>query len=179
MTRALTAINLIGVLALAALCAVQWRGGNEMAHTIAGLQTTVRHQADTIDQQTKTLAENAADLDEFRQRLSASETLLKDVQRQLVVMTGDRDRVTAERDQLTAEVTALKSALDKWMAAVKADEADIKDRDDAIKSRDAVLHQANDQLQTLAAQRNDAVTKYNDLVNQYNALVKQVGNKSN
>jgi chromosome segregation ATPase len=167
MTRALAVINFVGVVALALLCAVQWRGGNQMARDIATLQITNQHQADTIDQQATTIKENTADLDEFRQRLNASESFLKDLQRQLAVMTGDRDSLAAARDQLQSQIVALKGALDKWEAAVKTDEA-------AIKDRDAMLRQANDQLQTLAAQRNDAVNKYNDLVNQYNALAKQI-----
>jgi len=79
----------------------------------------------------------------LRQRLSMSESELKDA--------------VAERDRFAAEGKQLKSALDKWMAAVAA--------------RDAALKQAGDQIRRLSSERNDAVQKFNDLAGKYNALV--------
>jgi chromosome segregation ATPase len=158
MNRFLQTFNFIGVLALVALCVLQWRAGQRANNEIDRLETIRLQQSAKIADQQKTLQENAADLDDFRNRLTISEAALKDSQTKLADALADNARVTAERDAATAERDQLKANLDLWIAAVKA-------RDEAIKK-------AADEIQSLAADKNDTITKYNDLVGKYNALVK-------
>ncbi len=79
---------------------------------VAQLDQTRIEQSAKIAEQERTLKDDAADLEDLRQRLSMSESELK-------TAVADRDRFAAEGKQL-------KAALDKWMAAVKARDAALK-----------------------------------------------------
>lgn len=146
MMRIITGSNLVGVLILAVLCAVQWKSDSDLNHEVDRLRQLSADQSAKIDDQDKSLKQDAADLDDLRQRLAASQDALKDTQVKLTA-------TTAERDQL-------KTAVDKWTTAVAT-------RDDAIK-------QANAQIQKLSTDRDDAVKKFNDLADKYNDVVKQL-----
>jgi chromosome segregation ATPase len=146
MMRIILGSNLAGVLVLAVLCAVQWKSDSDLSHEADRLRQLSADQSAKIDDQEKSLKQDAADLDDLRQRLAVSEDALKDAKDKLTA-------ATAERDQL-------KAAVDKWTAAVAT-------RDDALK-------QANAQVQKLSADRDDAVKKFNDLADKYNDVVKQL-----
>ena len=145
MKRFFDVFNLLGIGALALLCANQWSANGELGRENDHLETIRLQQAATIQTQAGTIKGQAADLDEFRGRLETAENQLKQLQQHLTA-------VTAERDQLAAERNTLKSSLDQWMAAVKV-------RDDLIKD--------------VAKQRNDAIAQLKDVVDKYNALVKK------
>jgi chromosome segregation ATPase len=153
MNRFLSYFNFAGVIALAILCAVQWRTNSLLNQEVDHLEKTRLEQTAKIAEQDQTIQGDVADLDDFRRRLMISESALKKSDDQLATATTQRDRATAERDQL-------KAALDQWIAAVAA--------------RDAALKQAGQQLQKTAAERNDAVVKFNDLAGKYNAVVKDL-----
>jgi chromosome segregation ATPase len=146
MTRIISLSNLAGILVLAILCAAQWKSDSDLNHEVDHLRQLSADQSAKIDDQNKSLKQDAADLDDLRQRLGISQDALKDTQDKLTA-------ATAERDQL-------KAAVDKWTAAVAS-------RDDAIK-------EANTQIQKLTADRDDAVKKFNDLADKYNDVVKQL-----
>jgi chromosome segregation ATPase len=152
MSRFLQYFNLVGVLALAALCAVQWRTNRHANLQTAELQRTRLEQLATLAEQEKAIQGDVADLDDFRTRLARAESALTEVQGKLVATSADRDQAAAQRDQLRA-------ALDKLIAAVAA--------------RDGAMQQAGEQIKKLAGERNEAVVKFNDLAAKYNALVKQ------
>lgn len=167
MNRILTAVNFLGVLAVAGLCIVQWQTNSQLNQDVQTLHNTEVQQSAKIDDQDKAIKQGMSDLDDLRQRLSASDTATKDTQAKLDAMTqqrdqaaAQRDQVTAERDQLKNEQVQMKSALDKWSAAVS-------ERDDVIK-------QAAQRLQKATDDRNQAVQKYNDLAEKYNAAVKEL-----
>ena len=154
MKRFFDVFNLLGIGAMVVLCANQWAANGELGRENDHLQTIRLQQAATIATRDETIKGQAADLDEFRTRLTRAEEQLKDVQQQLT-------KVTAERDLLSAERNRLKANLDQWMAAVKA--------------RDTLIKQAGGEIQMLAKQRNDAIAQFNDLAGKYNALVKRAG----
>ncbi|HEX4055905.1 MAG TPA: hypothetical protein VHX86_16700 [Tepidisphaeraceae bacterium] len=143
MNRFFLMFNFLGVVVLCVLCAVQWQTNSRLENNVEQLTNTRIEQSAKIAEQEVSLKNDAADLEDFRQRLSMSESELK-------TAIADRDRFANEDKQL-------KSALDKWIAAVAA--------------RDKALRQAGDQIQKLSNERNDAVQKFNDLVGKYNALV--------
>ena len=146
MNQVLSILNFLGVCALAVLCAEQWTMNSRLENNVVQLEKTRIEQANQIDEQARTIKDDAADLADLRDRLSMSEMQL--------------EKITADRDRLAAEDTQLKMAVDQWTAAVK--------------QRDTALKHANDLIQSLANQRNDAIQKFNDLADKYNALVKQV-----
>jgi SMC interacting uncharacterized protein involved in chromosome segregation len=143
MKRFFDVFNLLGIAALAWLCASQWAANGELGRENDHLETIRLQQAATIEARDQTIKGQAADLDEFRTRLTTAESQLKDLENQLSKMTAERNELAVERDRLKAE-------LDQWIAAVKA-------RDDLI--------------QNIAKQRNDAIAAYNDLAGKYTALV--------
>ncbi len=151
MNRALTFINFVGILALAALCAVQWDTNRRVNLLAIDLEKTRLQQTDKIHEQGKTIKGYMADLDDFRQRLTLAESQLNDARQKLASVTNERNQLQADRDKL-------RKALDQWIAAVAA--------------RDEAIRHAGEQIEKLAADRNDAVHRFNDLAEKYNALVK-------
>lgn len=153
MSRVLQILNLLGVLALAGLCAQQWQVNRRLNLHAIDLEKTRLQQIAEIDEKNRTIKGYAADLDDFRQRLTLSEAALKESEEQFHRVADERDKLVAERDQL-------KGALDKFKAA--------------LAERDAALSKASQQIQQLSADRNDAVKKFNDLAAKYNAIVAEV-----
>ncbi len=145
MNRFFSLLNFVGVAALCVLCCVQWQANSRLEANVERLDQTRIEQSAKIAEQDITLKDDAADLEDLRQRLSMSESELK--------------TTIADRDRFAAEDKLLKAALDKWIAAVK--------------ERDAAIKQAGDVIQKLVGERNDAIAKFNDLADKYNALVKQ------
>lgn len=145
MNRFFSLFNFLGVITLCVLCSVQWQTDSRLENNVQQLDQTRIEQSAKIAEQDQTLKDDAADLDDLRQRLSLSESELR--------------KTISERDHFAAEGRQLKSALDNWIAAVK--------------ERDAAIKQAGDLIQKLAGERNDAIAKFNDLADKYNAFVKQ------
>jgi chromosome segregation ATPase len=110
------------------------------------LEKVRAEQADRIDEGETTIRQDAADLEDFRGRLSRSESELKRSQAALA-------SAAVERDQL-------KAVVEKW--------------EKAVSERDAALTLAGEQVQKLGAQRNKVVGQFNELANKYNAIVKQM-----
>ena len=145
MNRFFSLFNFLGVAILCLLCSIQWKTNSRLEENVERLDQTRIEQSAKIAEQDRTLKDDAADLEDLRQRLSFSESELK--------------TAISERDRFAAESRQLKAALDKWIVAVK--------------ERDAAIKQAGNLIQKLAAERNDAITKFNELADKYNALVKQ------
>jgi chromosome segregation ATPase len=143
MNRFFLVFNFLGVGVLCVLCGVQWQTNSRLENDVERLDQIRIEQSAKVAGQEIMLKEDAADLSDLRQRLSLSESELKNT--------------AAERDRFAAEGKQLKAALDKWMAAVAA--------------RDVAIRQAGDEIQKISAERNDAVQKFNDLAGKYNALV--------
>ena len=98
MNRFLSIFNCLGVGVLAVLCAVQWQANSRLENNVEQLDKTRIEQSAKIAQQESTLKDDAADLEDLRQRLSMSESELKTA----VTQAGQ-----------------LNTALDKWKAALK------------------------------------------------------------
>jgi uncharacterized protein (DUF3084 family) len=135
MTRFFSTFNFAGVVALAILCALQWRINSRLENRVRALDQLAADQQAKIAEQTQSLKDDAADLDDSHERLSLSEKQL--------------DETLAKLRQREAEVTQLQITLKSWMQAIEA--------------RDAALKQAGQEIQQLAAQGNEAIQKYNDL----------------
>jgi septal ring factor EnvC (AmiA/AmiB activator) len=98
MNRFFSIFNCLGVGVLAVLCAVQWQANSRLENNVEQLDKTRIEQSAKIAEQERTLKDDAADLEDLRQRLSMSESELK---------------------KAVAEAGRLKTALDKWKAALK------------------------------------------------------------
>jgi chromosome segregation ATPase len=152
MNRVFAVFNFFGILVLCVLCAIQWQVNSRVNSRAISLEEIRQQQATKLQANDKTITAYTSDLEDLRQRLSLSESQLKELDEKLSREIAERNQVAAERDDL-------KIALGKWMAA--------------LAERDKTINQARDQLQKLATERNDAVQKLDDLTDKYNKLVKQ------
>jgi len=143
MNRVLQWVNLLGVLALAGLCGLQWDVNRRLNLETADLERRRIADEAKIDEQSKTIRDQAADLDEFRTRVRLSEDALADAEKKLRAMQADRDRLATSQRLYAAAVT----------------------------QRDAVIKQAAAEIQEVLNDRNEAVKKFNDLAGKYNAMV--------
>jgi DNA recombination protein RmuC len=153
MNRSLQYVNLIGVLALAILCAAQWRA-NRLLHLQAiELEALQQEQTKALADREAKLKGAGADLDTFRQQLARLSDAVK---------AADAKAAATERDvrQLTVEREQLKTSVTNWAAAVTV--------------RDERLKEAQAQLQKLVQERNETVAKYNQLAAKFNDVVKDL-----
>jgi chromosome segregation ATPase len=141
MIRFATGFNFIGVIALAMLCAAQWRTDSRLHLQINDLEKIRIEQSEKITEQEKTIRGQSADLDDFRSRLMLCESQL------------------TQSEELVAH---LKAALDKWIAAVDA-------RDKAIKQAGVLLQKLAGERNDAVTKFNDLASKYNALVKDWNA----------
>ncbi|MFA6287361.1 MAG: hypothetical protein WC661_08225 [Opitutaceae bacterium] len=153
MSRALTWINLLGVLVLAILCALQWRTNRALNLDVNRLEQTRQTQSAQLDEQAAALRGLTSDLDRFREQLGATALSQKDAETKLRASERLAAQLANERDQLKASIL-------EWTAAVAA--------------RDANLAEANTRITDLSARLNATVAKYNALVASHNDLVKQL-----
>ena len=163
MNRFLQVLNLLGILALAGLCVVQWRTNSRLASDVLNLELTRRRLTAHVAEQDRRIADDTADLDDFRRRVALAESELKDLQRKLTTVTDQRDQLAIQCKQLLAQRDQLKSAIDAYAAAVTA--------------RDKVIAHEADELKKLAADRDQVVKQFNDLADKYNAVVKQLNDE--
>jgi chromosome segregation ATPase len=149
-TRALQIINLVGVLALAGLCAFQWRQNRTTNLGLIQTEDARRKLAETVEQQKKDLQARTADLEEFRERLGAMTTQWK---------AGEEKYGLAERRgiQLESERDQLKTSISNWVQAVRV--------------RDEQLQATQGQIKELMADRNQIVAKFNELAERHARLV--------
>ncbi|MGA2443708.1 MAG: hypothetical protein ABSH08_22365 [Tepidisphaeraceae bacterium] len=138
MNRLLSIFNCLGVGVLAVLCAIQWQANSRLENNLEQLDKTRIEQSTKIAQQESTLKDDAADLEDLRQRLSMSES---------------------ELEKAVADGTQLKATLAKWMAAVK-------ERDAAIKQAGERIQKLAGERNRAIQKFNDLADKYNSLVKQ-------------
>ena len=153
MNRFLHWFNLAGVLALAALCVLQWRMNRQLNLDLRAAEQARHQQTTRLEDQAKRLTGTTSDLDGFRDQLTRATTTLKQSETKLALAEQQLKQLTNERDQLKTSVT-------NWAAAVSA--------------RDAQLKQAGADQAKLAADRNATVLKFNEVAQRQNALVKDM-----
>ncbi|HET6252173.1 MAG TPA: hypothetical protein VFE47_31090 [Tepidisphaeraceae bacterium] len=156
----LVAINLLGVMALAALSAFQWSINRDLNLEKIALEKTTQEQARKITEQEGSIKNITADLDDFRSRLTIAEDELKKQETQIATLRHERDRTIAERDVAMKERDAVKASLAEWEAAVK--------------QRDETLKKASGDIQKVMDERQEAITRFNELAIKYNGAVKDL-----
>jgi chromosome segregation ATPase len=153
MTRFLQWFNLVGVLALAALCVQQWRINRHLNHEFNEACKLCLSHSQNLGEKDRKLKSAAADLEVFRDQLTRATASLKETETKLAALDRQVKQLTNERDQLKTSVT-------NWAAAVTA--------------RDTQLKQAGADLKKIADDRNATVLKFNDLAAKQNDLVKEI-----
>jgi chromosome segregation ATPase len=148
--RALYILNLLGIVALVALCVAQWHRSSRDDRLIQSLEQARVEQGARLDKQAVQLVGSAGGLEELRHRLTDSQAELSEAHSRL-------DARTADLIHLRAECQQLQATLRQWAAA--------------IATRDQALQKASGDIQELTVARDQAVAKFNQVVARYNALV--------
>jgi chromosome segregation ATPase len=149
--RKLHYFNLAGVLALLAICILQWVQNRNLNLDVNRLEAARLEAASKLAETQKSERDLAGDLSELKAHLERSQTNSTDARQKLGTLERDLRQRTAERDQLLSSVT-------NWAAAVIA--------------RDEKLKEANGQIHRLAEELNSSITRFNNLATNYNAVVK-------
>ncbi len=145
-------INLLGVLALAALCAVQWQRDRRLNLEINLLERGRLAQQEKIFEQEKAAAGISTDLARFKEQFKEAHTDANSSRKAVRDLEQKHEQLARERDQLKMSVT-------NWSAAVAA--------------RDESLQQANERLRDTALRLNESVLKFNELASNYHASVQR------
>ncbi|HEX3797368.1 MAG TPA: hypothetical protein VH413_01605 [Verrucomicrobiae bacterium] len=153
MNRRLQFINLFGVLALAVLCAAQWRRDRDLNLQLGMLDKTRQAQDQKISEEEEAARGVAADLDHFKQQFKEQHNDLENERHKSRDAENEAAKLTAERDQLKESVT-------NWA--------------NAVTRRDALIKEANGRIEDLSTNLNTSIRKYNELVTNYDDVVKQL-----
>ncbi len=167
MSRLLTWINLAGVLALAVLCAFQWRANRALNLDVNALQQNGQAQAARLAEQDKTLAGLASDLDSFRNQITRAHAELRETAGKLQASESAVAQLSAERDQLQESVA-------RWSAAVRARDERIDEANHRIREVGGRLQEAVEKFNDLAARYTERTQQLNELTTRYNAIVEQL-----
>lgn len=151
MNRLLQSVNLVGVLALSALCVFQWSVNRGVHREASALEKTRLDLTATLAEREKAIQGQAQDLDNFREQISRAATSRQEAETRLSQAARELAQLEAEREQLKASVT-------NWAAAVTA--------------RDERIREANERIRDLGGDLNTRTRKFNELAEAHAQLVK-------
>jgi chromosome segregation ATPase len=154
MNNRLKYVNLLGVLALAALCIAQWQRDRRLNLEIGRLDQMRLQQAAKIDEQAGLLKGLNEDFGQLKTSLGNEQSLRSQVEKKVVSIENANQQLSLERDQLKAAIT-------NWANAVTV--------------RDERMKEANARIEQLAADLNASIRKYNELATNHNAAVRTSG----
>ncbi|HWN94916.1 MAG TPA: hypothetical protein VNT99_07775 [Methylomirabilota bacterium] len=145
-------INLVGVLALAVLCVVQWQLDRRLNLEVNRLEKERIAQQEKMAEQEKAASGLSTDLARFKEQFKEAHTDANEARKTIRTMEQQHEQLARERDQLKTSVT-------NWAAAVTA--------------RDESLRDLNERLREASTRLNDSVLKFNELATNYNASMKR------
>lgn len=153
MNQRLQFLNLFGVLALAALCVVQWQSNRQLNLETNQLEKTRQAQQQKISEQEQTARGLSEDLTGFKEQVKTQREDLDDTKKKLHEREGAVKGLTAERNELRESVT-------NWA--------------NAVTQRDALVKEANRRILELSTNLNGSIQKYNELATNYNSVVQEL-----
>lgn len=150
MNRKLQFVNLFGVLALAALCVVQWRQNRQLNLGWNDLEKNRQAQEQKLAEQDKAMRGLTDDLARFKEQFTSAKGELTETKEKLNGAERTLLQVSTEREQLQINLT-------NWM--------------NAVTERDAKLKEANERITEVVGRLNESVAKFNELVTNHNDVV--------
>lgn len=153
MNHRLQFANLFGVIALTALCVVQWRQNRQLNLGLNDLEKTRQTQEQKLAEQDKTVRGLTEDLTRFKEQFTSAKSELSETREKLGVAERTLIQLSSERDQLQTSLT-------NWI--------------NAVIERDARLKEANERINEVVGRLNESAVKFNTLVTNYNDVVKQL-----
>jgi chromosome segregation ATPase len=153
MNRRLQFFNLFGVLALTALCVVQWQSNRQLNLEANQLEKTRQAQQQRISEQEEIARDLSEDLIRFKEQVKAQHDDLDEAKKKM----HETERAVAT---LTVERSELRESVTHWT--------------NAVTQRDALVKEANDRILELSTYLNASIQKYNDLATNYNYVVQEL-----
>jgi chromosome segregation ATPase len=160
-------INLLGVLALAALCAVQWQRDRRLNLEVNRLEKARQAQDVKISEQEKAASGLSADLARFKEQFKEAHVDASEARTTLRKVEQENAQLAHEREQLKASVT-------NWSAAVTARDNSIRELNDRLRDTTARLNDSIVKFNELATNYNASVQRFNELATNYNSVVTQL-----
>jgi len=142
--------NLLGVFALAVLCAAQWKHDRQVHMEVNRSEKARLELAAKLTEQEHAARAATADLAQFKEQFNKAHNELAEALQKLRANERQTNQLTLERDQLKTSIT-------NWVAAVA--------------TRDNRLKEANSEIQKLGDELNASIRKFNELVTNYNTVV--------
>jgi chromosome segregation ATPase len=142
--------NLLGVLALALLCVLQWQHDRRLNLQLNQSERLRGEQAAKIGELEAAQKGLNEDLGQIKQAFSAKERAGAQAEHELALNLGTNQLLKAEQERL-------KSALSNYAQTVAIQNERIKE--------------ANHRIEGLASNLNESIRKFNDLVTNYNGVV--------
>ena len=142
--------NLLGVLALALLCVVQWQHDRRLNLQLNQSERLRREQATRIGDLEAAQKGLNEDLGQIKQAFSAKQRAGAQVDHELALNLSTNQLLRAEQERL-------KSALTNYTQTVAIQNERIKE--------------ANHRIEDLASNLNESIRKFNDLVTNFNGVV--------
>ncbi len=155
MIKAIQILNLTLALALAGLCAFQWKREKGYNDRIKKLQKSVNEQKVRIDSDSRTIKELEEDNTAFKSQITTLEAANREQEN--VIRTNSTQLAKIERENET-----LKVSLEAWKKGVQ-------ERDERLNTQNDMLKKLGEQRADLANRLKDAVTRHNEVVKELNA----------
>ncbi len=160
-------INLLGVLALAALCAGQWQRDRRLNLEINRLEKRRQTQEEKISEQEKAAHGLSADLARFKEQFKEAHAAANESRETLHALEQKHEPLARERDQLKASVTT-------WAAAVAARDESLQQANERLRATSMRLNESILKFNELASNHNASLQRFNDLATNYNSVVTQL-----
>jgi chromosome segregation ATPase len=149
MKRFFAWLNLLGVLALAALCVAQWRENRGLNVDVIRLREVVRVRESKLEEQADAARGLSQDLARLKHQFQDEHDALEAASGKVIGLDAKIAALSAERDQLGESVT-------NWARAVA--------------QRDASAREANERIRILSNELNASIEKFNALVTNFNSV---------
>lgn len=165
MNRKLQFVNLFGVIALVALCVVQWRQNRQLNLGLIDLEKTRQAQEGKIAEQDKAVRGLNEDLTRFKEQFTSAKSELTETREKLNRAERTLSQVSIERDLLQANLT-------NWINAVTERDAKLKEANERITEVVGRLNASVEKFNQLVTNHNDVVARYNELAQKNSAATK-------
>ena len=162
MNRTLHIVNLVGVIALAAICVFQWRRDRALNLELNRSEKARLEQTEKLAEKEKDLTGVRDDLATFKEQFARVQAEAGDVKKELRALHQTNDF-------LATAYTFSQETIATWTNAVS-------ERDKLISEANANIQTLNERAQDLGARLNDSIRKYNELASNYNAVVETLNN---
>jgi chromosome segregation ATPase len=160
MNRGLQIANLVGVIALAAICVFQWRRDRALNLELNHNEKVRLEQTGKIAEKEKELVGVRDDLGVFKEQFVRAQAEASEVRKEIRALQQTNDFLTQVYEHSQENLTV-------WSNAVAT-------RDQLISNANESIKTLNERAQDLGTRLNESIRKFNELATNYNQVVEQL-----